>query len=289
LESPTEAQFLSKSVLQKLKGMRYQLSLVETKIADYMIAHPFRTIRCSTEELAMECGSSQSSIIRFCQKMGYTGFRELKIVLAQEVGSLVPTAIAEPSRQGDPDYVAEVLRQSVEGMQKTVATLDREKLDATIRAIGEARIVDIYGAGESYVVGKDLQLKLRRLGLVANIYPNPHLQAISAASLQPGDVAVGISFSGCTQDTIDAMVFAAESGATTVAITNFSEFPLAEKADIVLETNAVEVLSPYGTVSSRLAQHLVVDLIFGGLLVTRKDKFRRAYEYYNEIIQRKMQ
>lgn len=289
MESVTEAQLLSKSVLQKIKGMRYQLSLVETKIADYMIAHPFQTVRRSTEELAVECGTSQSSIIRFCQKMGYTGFRELKIVLAQEVGSLVPKAIAEPNQQGDPDYVVEVLRQSVEGMQKTVATLDREKLTAAIRAIGEARIVDIYGAGESYVVGKDLQLKLRRLGIVANVYPNPHLQAISAASLQPGDVALGISFSGCTQDTIDAMGFAVESGATTIAITNFSEFPLAEKVDIVLETNAVEVLSPYGTVSSRLAQHLVVDLIFGGLLVTRKDKFRRAYEYYNEIIQRKMQ
>jgi len=289
LKGRTEAQFISKSVLQKLKGMRYQLSLVETKIADYMVAYPFRTIRRSTEELAEKCGTSQSSIIRFCQKMGYTGFRELKIVLAQEVGSLVPTAIAEPGRQGDSDYVVDVFSQTVEGMQRTVATLDRKMLDAAIHAIGEARMVDVYGAGESYVVGKDLQLKLRRLGIIANIYPNPHLQSISAASLKPGDVAVGISFSGCTQDTIDAIGFAAESGATTIAITNFLEFPLAEKADIVLETNTVEVLSPYGIGPFRLAQHLVVDLIFGGLLMTHKGEYREAYEYYNKIIQRKMQ
>jgi len=289
LERVSEAQILSKSVLQKIKGMRYQLSLVERKIANYMIAHPFQAIRCSTEELAGECGTSQSSIIRFCQKMGYTGFRELKIVLAQEVGSLVPKAIAEPTQQADSDYISDVLNQSVKGMQRTVATLDRKMLDAAIHAIGEARMVDVYGAGESYVVGKDLQLKLRRLGIIANIYPNPHLQSISAASLQSGDVAVGISFSGCTQDTIDAIGFAAESGATTIAITNFLEFPLAEKADIVLETNAVEVLSPYGIDSFRLAQHLVVDLVFSGLLVTRKGRYRKAYEYYNKIIQRKMQ
>jgi len=269
--------------------MRHQFSLVETKIADYVVASPFRMIRTSTEEIASASGTSQASIIRFCQKLGYTGFKELKIVLAQEVGNLPPKAVSSAELPSESDFVAGVLCQSIEGLQRSVITLDRKMLDAAIQAIAKARIVDIYGAGESYVVAKDLQIKLRRLGIIANVDPNPHLQAISATSLQGGDVAVGISFSGCTKDTLDAMEFASESGATTIAITNFSEFPLAENADIVLETNAVDVLSPYGIVPSRLSQHLVVDLVFGGLLVTEKERSGKAYELYNRIVQRKMQ
>jgi len=278
----------SKSVLRKINELGHRLSSTERKIASYIVSHPFETIRSSTEQLANASHVSQASIIRFCQKLGYSGFKDLKISLAQEVGSLVPKVIVEPNRAGDFDFVAEVLQQSIEGMKRTVATLKREMLDAAIRAIAHARLVDIYGVGESYVVGEHLHIKLRRLGIVANIYSNPHLQAISAASLKPGDVAIGISFSGCTLDTIEAIGFASKSGATTIAITNFPEFPLAQKADILLETNAVEALFPYGSISSRIAQLFIVDLIFAGLLVNYKDKYRKAYEYYNEIIQTKL-
>ncbi len=269
--------------------MRHQFSLVEMKIADSVVASPFRMIRMSTEEIANVSGTSQASIIRFCQKLGYSGIKELKIILAQEVGNLHPKALSAAEISPEPDFVTGMLHQSIEGLQRSVVSLDRKMLDAAVRAISEARIVDIYGAGESYVVAKSLEIKLRRLGIIATIDPNPHSQAISATALQPGDVAIGISFSGCTKDTLDAMEFASQSGATTIAITNFSEFPLAESADIVLETNAVDVLSPYGIMPSRLSQHFVVDLLLGGLLTTEKGHSGEAYERYNKILQRKMQ
>ena len=279
----------SKSVLQKIKAMRHQFSLVEAKIADCVVASPFRMIRMSTEDISGVSGTSQASIIRFCQKLGYTGIKELKINLAQEVGNLHPNALSSTELSLESDFVAVMLHQSIEGLQRSVVSLDRKMLDAALHAIAEARVVDIYGAGESYVVARDLQIKLRRLGIIANVDPNPHLQAISATSLQAGDVAIGVSFSGCTKDTLDAMELASQRGATTIAITNFSEFPLAENANIVLETNAVDVLSHYGIMPSRLSQHFVVDLIFGGLLVAEKGRFGEAYELYNKIIQRKMQ
>ena len=268
--------------------MLTQFSSAERKVADYVLDHPSETIRRSTEELAGTCDVSQASIIRFCQKLGYTGIKELKIFLAQEIGSLVPQLLTDPRKLTEIDYVHQVLAQTVEAIQRTVARVDDDMLHRAIDAIAGARIVDIYGAGESLVVGEHLQIKLRRLGIIANIYPNPHMQAISSASLREGDVAIGISFSGCTQDTVDAMEFAVASGATTIAITNFPEFPLAEKAEIVLETDAVETVLPTGAISSRLAQHLVVDLIFTGLLVTHGERFRDAYEFYSNVITKKL-
>jgi len=264
-----------------------RLSVVETRIADYVIAHPFDAIRSLTEELADTCKVSTASITRFCQKLGCTGFKELKIILAQEVGSLAPRMPTESGPGEHSNYVAQVLHQSIDGMERTVSSLDKKTLDTAIRAIAYARIVDIYGAGESHVVGENLQMKLRRLGVAANLHSNPSLQIMSTASLGSGDVGIGISLSGCTRDTVEALAFAAERGATTIAITNFPEFPLAEKADIVLRTNTIETIFPHSSIAARQAQHLLIDVLFVGLLIDYKDHFLERYEYYNRMITKK--
>ena len=285
MQMENEEAWLSKSCLHRIRSAQRDFSPIEQKIAGYILANPFDTIRSSTENIANRCAVSQASIIRFCQKLGYKGFREMKIVLAQEVGSIVPKILADEKNASGIDYVTELLKSSIDGMQRTVVTLDRAVLNAAIDAIAAARLVDIYGAGESFVIGEDLHLKLKRIGIPGTVYPNPHLQAISAAALKPGDVAIGISFSGSTRDTIDSIKVAKQTGATTIAITNFPDFPLGETADIVLVTNATEALFPYGTMSSRIAQLFVVDLLFAGLLIKHGHKFKRAYEYYNKIIQ----
>jgi len=276
----------SQSVLHRITGIYSQVSLVEARIADRVMEYPFEIIRSSIDELAGTCGVSTASITRFCKKVGCTGFKELKIVLAQEVGSLAPQMM-EPKHGENSGYITEVLQQSIDGMKRTVSTLDKDMLAAAIQAIADASTVDIYGAGESYVVAESLQLKLRRLGVLANLHSNPHLQIMSTASLQSGDVAIGISLSGCTQDTVDAVAFAAERGATTIAITNFPDFPLAEKADILLETNTIETIFPHSSIAARQAQHLIIDLVFVGLLVNYKEQFLEAYEYYNGVITRR--
>jgi len=267
--------------------MYSRLSVVETRIADYVVAHPYAAIRSSTEELASTCEVSTASITRFCQKLGCSGFKELKILLAQEIGSLAPRMPAEFGSGEHSDYVAQVLQQSIDGMERTVSSLDKDILDAAIQAIADARIVDIYGAGESHVVGESLQMKLRRLGVAANLHSNPSLQIMSTASLGTGDVGIGISLSGCTRDTVDALAFAAEKGATTIAITNFPEFPLAEKADIVLRTNTIETIFPHSSIAARQAQHLIVDVLVVGLLIDYKERFLEPYEYYNTVMTKK--
>lgn len=276
----------SQSVLRRITSIYPQLSLVEARIANHVVEYPFEVIRSSIDELAGTCKVSTASITRFCKKVGCMGFKELKIVLAQEVGSLAPQMME--SKHGENlGYITQVLQQSIDGMKRTVSTLDKDMLAAAIRAVADARTVDIYGAGESYVVAESLQMKLRRLGVLANLHSNPHLQIMSTASLHSGDVAIGISLSGCTEETVDAIAFAAERGATTIAITNFSEFPLAEKADILLQTNTIETIFPHSSIAARQAQHIVVDLIFVGLLVDYKDKFLEEYEYYNRVITRR--
>ena len=109
-----------------------------------------------------------------------------------------------------------------------------------------------------------------------------HLALVSAALRKPGDVAIGISHSGLTSETIHALGVAREAGATTVAITNSPESPITEVADAVLTTQARESLYRMGAMSSRIAQLALVDFLFVRVAQRRHEDvaapLRRTFE-----------
>src|SRR6202012_321121 len=131
-----------------------------------------------------------------------------------------------------------------------------------VNALADAARIDIYGVGASGYVGLDLQQKLQRIGRPAFAGTDPHMAITSAALRAGGDVAVGLSHTGTTVDTIDALKLAQDNGAITVAVTNFPWSPITEAADFVLLTAARETAFRSGAMTSRIAQLTVVDCLF---------------------------
>src|SRR6185437_3122667 len=116
--------------------------------------------------------------------------------------------------------------------------------------------------GASGFVALDLQMKLQRIGRPAFAWPDPHMAISSAALRGSGDVAIGLSHTGTTVDTIDALREARSHGATSAAVTNFPWSPITEVADFVLITAARETAFRSGATTSRIAQLTVVDCLF---------------------------
>jgi DNA-binding MurR/RpiR family transcriptional regulator len=114
-------------------------------------------------------------------------------------------------------------------------------------------------------VALDLQQKLHRIGRVSFAWNDTHIMLTSAAVLRQGDVAVGISHTGATTDTVEALRTARQHGATTVALTNFPRSPISEVADLVLTTAARETTFRSGAMASRIAQLTVIDCLFIGV------------------------
>jgi DNA-binding MurR/RpiR family transcriptional regulator len=127
-----------------------------------------------------------------------------------------------------------------------------------------------------------MQFKLHRIGLVSHCYTHPDLAISSAALLGRGDVALGLSHTGSTRDTIRYLEVAAESGATTIAITNHPRAPIARTADIILTTAVRETTFRSGAMASRIAQLTLVDVLF--VLVAQQrvdvamDALQRTYD-----------
>ena len=124
----------------------------------------------------------------------------------------------------------------------------------------------------------DLHQKLHRIGKISFVWSDPHLALTSAAVLEAGDVAVGISHTGTTLDTVDALRVAHGRGATTIAITNFAGSPIAEQADLLLTTAARETTFRPGAMSSRIAQLALVDCLFAGVAQRSYDQAITALE-----------
>ena len=182
------------------------------------------------------------------------------------------------------DVVEKISYADARAVEETAAQLEIDTLHSVVEAVVAAGRIDIYGVGASAFVAADFQQKLHRIGLISYAWSDVQIMLTSAAVLRPGDVAVGVSHSGSTNDTIDALAEARRQGAITVAVTNFPRAPICEAADHVLTTAARETTFRSGATASRLAQLTVIDCVFVGVAQRTYANTRNALESTYEAV-----
>lgn len=259
-------------LLVRLRGLRPSLTPAEDRVAEEVLADARRASDLTITELAQAARTSETTVLRFCKRLGLKGYPQLRLALAAE--SAMPR---EQRMSGSDisatdtidDIVAKVAAVDSGAVEETAQQLDRKALREAVDAVARAARVDIYGSGASALVGTDLQSKLHRIGLVSFAWNDPHIALTSATVLDKGDVAIGISHSGATTETLESLAVARERGAVTIAVTNFPLSPLAKQADIVLTTAARETSLRSGATASRIAALTVVDCLY--IAVAQRD------------------
>lgn len=256
-------------VLVRLRASLPHLQPAEQRVAHVVIGDPAASAHLSITGLAERASTSVATVARFSRKVGFKGYPELRIALAgaaarEDVlgvsGRQPPAELDESASLAD--VVSSIIHHETRALQETADHLDLDALQAAVDAVAKAKRVDIFGVGASGAVAADLQFKLHRIGRIAFSWHDIHSAATAASLLGPDDVAIGISHTGSTVDTVEPLGLAAASGATAIAITNFASSPLTEAADIVLTTAARETTFRSGATASRTAQLAVVDVLF---------------------------
>lgn len=273
----------------RIRALLPTLAPAERRVAERVLSDPRGVAALTISALARACETSETTVIRFCRAVGFAGYPALRLALAAETGRSGGDArelSADIVADDDLDaVVAKIAYADARAVEETADQLDLEALHAVIDALEGAPRIDVYGVGASGFVALDLQQKLHRIARVAFAWPDPHMALTSAALLTPGDVAVAISHSGATRDTLDALAVARRSGATTIAITNFPRSPLATGSDHVLTTAARETTFRSGATASRLAQLTVIDCVFVGLAQRTYATSQRALELTAAAVQ----
>ena len=251
-------------LLVRLRGIRPSLSPAEDRVAEKVLADPRAAAALTISELAAAAATSETTVLRFCRRLGLPGYPQLRLGLAEESAQPRTSAASDTEISATDtidDIVAKVAFVDASAVEETAQQLDRDSLAAAAVAVAAAGRVDIYGIGASAIVGTDLQQKLHQIGLVAYAWNDPSIALTSATLLAQGDVAIGISHSGTTSETIAALDAAHARGAMTIAITNFPVARLAARADLVLTTAAREASLGSGATASRIAALTVVDCL----------------------------
>ena len=264
------------------------LKPAERSIADFVLADPERVMHMSISEASQKIGVGESTIIRFCRGLGYKGYQDFKLRLAQDLVEPVHYIHENVSFDDNAEDLAKkVFQTNLKAVENTMKALDSEMVEVAARLLTEARRIDIYGVGYSSFTAHDAKLKLARLGLVVDAFGDAHLQAMAAATLNKGDAAIGISHSGSTRDVVDALATARKSGATTIAVTNFSPSPITRAADIVLLTAAPESTFGGEVLASRIAQLCVVDVLSVMVATTLGERCLTLIEKTSEAVKKK--
>ncbi len=264
----------------KIRKKYRTLRFSEQKVADILLKRDYRPGELTIEFLANEAKVSQPTVIRFAQAMGLGGFRELKTALIEEQARQGERGMAGAEKipcqvtPGDKlvDVPLKVISADIRQLENTLKNLSVYELMRGVQALAGAKRVLIAAAENSCAVAEDMATKLIYMGIDAVFYQDVYRQSVFACNLDEKDVAVGISYTGVSESTVNAMRIAKEAGAATIAITNYENALINRYADILL-CSGNEPYIYQNAVFSRCSQIAIVDMIYTGLLVQDYGRF----------------
>ncbi|EHC76380.1 putative DNA-binding transcriptional regulator, partial [Salmonella enterica subsp. enterica serovar Montevideo str. S5-403] len=140
------------------------LAQSDRKLADYLLAQPDTARHLSSQQLAAEAGVSQSSVVKFAQKLGFKGFPALKLALSEALASnpnphSVP--VHNQIRGDDPMRLVgeKLIKENVAAMHATLDVNSEEKLLESVTMLRHARRIVTTGIGASGLVAQNFCLE----------------------------------------------------------------------------------------------------------------------------------
>ncbi|MBL8520314.1 MAG: SIS domain-containing protein [Betaproteobacteria bacterium] len=273
LRPPRARRAATPALLDRIAAHLPQLRPSEQAVARMVVARPQEVVHLTFPDIAAAAGVSQPTVARFCKAMGFAGFREFKLRLAQALAQSPETGVPFVHRDvaaGDSmaEAAAKVFERAIAALATARQSIDAAALQRAVGLLAAARKVEFYGAGNSGIVALDAQHKFFRLGAPTAAYSDAHVQAMSASLLGRGDAVVAISGSGRSADLLKGVEIARASGASVIALTAAGS-PLAQRAHVVLATEASEDLQMYAPMTSRLVHLTLLDALAIGVALRR--------------------
>lgn len=274
-------------MLARIEGAMRQMPPSEARVATAILARPERILTMAIATLAEVSEVSEPTVARFCKSLGFSGFKDFKLALAKSLAGGVPFVHGDVGADDQAvDIATKVLNATVSALILVRDHVDPQALDKVLETVSNARRLEFYGQGNSGFVALDAQHKFFRLGFVTAAYSDPHIHAMSAALLAPGDVVVAISAAGRTLDLIRTIEIAKEAGATIVGIT-VGGSPLARLCDVLLSTDVFEDPDVYSPMISRITHLALIDVIAVGVAVRKGADLIKQLEKAKRTIREK--
>lgn len=266
------------TVFEKINKEYYALTASEKKTADYCMSHQKETQFMSISELADASGVAEATVSRFCRRLGYKGYNAFKLAVANSTAAMShlsnPLSGEVSSQDSMEDMCRKVYATDLNAMAQTLELVNPSALRKAADLLEQAGKVLCMGQGGSMLIAREAAHLFSTVSGKYFPVSDAHLQAIAAATLEPGDVILYFSYSGSTLDMLDTLRLASDRGGKVVLITRFPKSPGAELADVVLQCGANESPLQLGSIAARIAQMFLIDLLFSEVCRRNVDEAR---------------
>ena len=254
---------MNNEIIIKIKSLFPDLTKSEKRVALYVNEHFHQIIYLSIGDLASQCEVGETTILRFCKHLGFSGYYEFKQQAILQI---------EKDGQQNTGHQNKTLGNIHTMVQETTQLLDDNKLTETAQIIIHSQTIYVFGSGFSGLTAKAVQMRLTSFGYKCIVADDKYLQVLAANVMGSEDVALGLSISGENSSTIEYIDLAKRNGAKVIAITNHEESSLARLGDIVLLTAGKEMGREGSTLVTEMSQFIILEMLFEKLHELDKEK-----------------
>lgn len=239
------------SLIQNVRG----LSSSQRRIADCILARMNEAAFWGVEEMAERSQSSVATVVRFAQKLGFSGFLELRQALVAQAKR--KSSAGERLFQAPEEAAAtllEVARRDLQNIERTLHGVNEQLLEDVVRSLKGARHRIAVGRGVSQLMAAQLAYLLTLAGL-PTVEGSPADFAVQASNLGPEDLMVAFSFHPYSTETLDAATYAHKRGLKILAFTDKLGSPIARLADHTLPVAGENLLYSHSMAAFSVLAH----------------------------------
>lgn len=273
-------------LLQQRQG---QLTKSGHAVADYLLQHADEAQYLSISSLARECNVAEATVFRFCRALGFDGYHEMRIALAQAnaTGTMSSQRELQPGASTETlfEHASARLFTAINGTQNA---LSAEAVDEAARMLREAKQVFCFGQGGSMLLANDICARFASLSTKFRTSGDSHLQLLTASLMNEADVVLFISYSGATRDMMETLRTAKAAGAKIILLTHYEDSPGASLADVVLRCGAQESPLDSGSIPIKVAVLYVGEVLVLRYILDSPEQANTAQELTSEALTLKM-
>ncbi|HGI6131527.1 TPA: MurR/RpiR family transcriptional regulator [Streptococcus pneumoniae] len=224
-------------------------------MADYILVRDSEIVYETSSEIVSKVKVGEGTLNRFCKKIGYSGFQELKLKMTKDILEL------ESQKMSSDTFIDEIKNNYLSIVESTRKLIDGRQIELAIKLIREANQILMIGVGSSGNAAREFESSLLRIGIISKTVIDTHFQLMHTALLKDNDLIIAFSLSGSIKEVEETLLNAKRKNVKIISITNYSSRNIAKLSDCVLLTSKKESYLEGGSLMAKASQLFIIDVI----------------------------
>ena len=275
-----------KEIKKRIQDHYESLPKNQKKLAEYFLDNFDRIPFLSVNNISEATTLSVASIVRFAQRIGFSGFLEIRAEIANTLQNQIENkeifSLLDDERL-DSDTLTTVANQDIKNINDTLNQLDRANFDQAIKMILSSKRTFTMGLGISFLLSRVLAYQLNQVAVDAYNFCRDHSSFMEQILfLNKDDLIIAFSFPPYSKETIEAAKFAKEKNIKVISITDKNAAPIAFYSDVhlIVKTENMLFTNSFSAIS------VVINAIATGCALNSKQKAKKMLDESTKVAER---